>query len=56
LKVEHLRVLPVAEDDGGRRPEDLGRADLLPVDDFGIREGYRVAAGLAEQPKPKALW
>ncbi len=33
----------------------LGRADILPVDDFGVREGYRVAAGLSEQPKPKAL-
>ena len=33
----------------------LGRADILPVDDFGVREGYRVAAGLREQPKPKAL-
>ncbi|WP_338150901.1 DNA-3-methyladenine glycosylase family protein [Neoroseomonas soli] len=33
----------------------LGRADVLPVDDFGVREGYRVAAGLEEQPKPKAL-
>jgi len=33
----------------------LGRADVLPVDDFGVREGYRLAAGLAEQPKPKAL-
>jgi DNA-3-methyladenine glycosylase II len=33
----------------------LGRADILPVDDFGVREGYRVAAGLPEQPKPKLL-
>lgn len=33
----------------------LGRPDVLPVDDFGVREGYRLAAGLAEQPKPKAL-
>jgi DNA-3-methyladenine glycosylase II len=33
----------------------LGRADVLPVDDFGVREGYRVAAGLDEQPKPRAL-
>jgi DNA-3-methyladenine glycosylase II len=33
----------------------LGRADILPVDDFGVREGYRIAAGLPEQPKPKAL-
>lgn len=33
----------------------LGRADILPVDDFGVREGYRVAAGLNEQPKPRAF-
>jgi DNA-3-methyladenine glycosylase II len=28
---------------------------VLPVDDFGVREGYRLAAGLAEQPRPRAL-
>ncbi len=33
----------------------LGRPDVLPVDDFGVREGYRVLAGLETQPKPKAL-
>ncbi len=33
----------------------LGRADILPVDDFGVREGYRLAAGLEGQPKPKEL-
>ncbi len=33
----------------------LGRPDVLPVDDFGVREGYRVCAGLAEQPKPRTL-
>jgi DNA-3-methyladenine glycosylase II len=33
----------------------LGRPDVLPVDDFGVREGYRKAAGLAAQPKPAAL-
>jgi DNA-3-methyladenine glycosylase II len=33
----------------------LGRPDILPVDDFGVREGYRVGAGLEEQPKPRAL-
>ena len=33
----------------------LGREDVLPVDDFGVREGYRVAYGLRRQPKPKAL-
>ena len=33
----------------------LGRPDILPVDDFGVREGYRVAAGLETQPKPKEL-
>jgi DNA-3-methyladenine glycosylase II len=33
----------------------LGRPDVLPVDDFGVREGYRVLHGLETQPKPKAL-
>jgi DNA-3-methyladenine glycosylase II len=33
----------------------LGRPDVLPVDDFGVREGYRVLHGLDVQPKPKAL-
>jgi DNA-3-methyladenine glycosylase II len=33
----------------------LGRPDILPVDDFGVREGYRVLFGLDVQPKPKAL-
>ena len=33
----------------------LGRPDVLPVDDFGVREGYRRLRGLAEQPRPRAL-
>jgi DNA-3-methyladenine glycosylase II len=33
----------------------LGRPDILPVDDFGVREGYRVLYGLDAQPRPKAL-
>ena len=33
----------------------LGRPDVLPVDDFGVRDGYRVLHGLDEQPKPKVL-
>jgi DNA-3-methyladenine glycosylase II len=33
----------------------LGRPDVLPVDDFGVREGYRVLHGLDAQPKPRAL-
>ena len=33
----------------------LGRPDVLPVDDFGVREGYRVLLGLEAQPKPKTL-
>jgi DNA-3-methyladenine glycosylase II len=33
----------------------LGRADILPIDDFGVREGYRRLKGLEAQPKPKAL-
>ena len=34
---------------------DIGRPDVLPVDDFGVREGYRLLHRLAEQPKPKQL-
>ena len=33
----------------------LRRPDVLPVDDFGVREGYRRLHGLEAQPKPKAL-
>ena len=33
----------------------LGRLDILPVDDFGVREGYRRAHGLRVRPTPKAL-
>jgi DNA-3-methyladenine glycosylase II len=33
----------------------LERMDILPVDDFGVREGYRALKSLAEQPKPKEL-
>jgi DNA-3-methyladenine glycosylase II len=33
----------------------LGRPDVLPVDDFGVREGYRALHGLEQQPKPRAL-
>jgi DNA-3-methyladenine glycosylase II len=31
----------------------LRRADIFPVDDFGVREGFRVLHGLPAQPKPK---
>jgi DNA-3-methyladenine glycosylase II len=33
----------------------LGRPDVLPVDDFGVRAGFRAAYGLARMPHPKAL-
>ena len=33
----------------------LRRADVFPVDDFGVREGYRLLHGLEAQPKPKAF-
>jgi DNA-3-methyladenine glycosylase II len=33
----------------------LGRKDVLPADDFGVRNGYRVAYKKCEMPKPKAL-
>jgi DNA-3-methyladenine glycosylase II len=33
----------------------LGRPDVLPVDDFGVREGFRVTYGHDTQPRPKEL-
>jgi DNA-3-methyladenine glycosylase II len=33
----------------------LGRPDVLPVDDFGVREGYRLLHGLDAQPSPREL-
>jgi DNA-3-methyladenine glycosylase II len=33
----------------------LGRPDVFPADDFGIRDGFRIACGLDAMPKPKAL-
>ena len=33
----------------------LGRPDVLPVDDFGVREGWRLLTGAATQLKPKQL-
>jgi DNA-3-methyladenine glycosylase II len=33
----------------------LERTDILPVDDFGVREGHRVPKSLLEQPKPEQL-
>jgi DNA-3-methyladenine glycosylase II len=33
----------------------LGRPDILPVDDYGVRKGFMVSRGLKEMPKPKEL-
>jgi DNA-3-methyladenine glycosylase II len=33
----------------------LGREDVLPVDDFGVRNGFRIAYKKRTMPKPKAL-
>ncbi len=33
----------------------LGRPDVLPVDDFGVRNGFRLAYGLKGMPRTKAL-
>lgn len=33
----------------------LQRPDVLPIDDFGVREGWKVLKGLAHQPKPGEL-
>jgi len=32
-----------------------GRPDVLPADDFGVRNGFRVAYGLSQMPKVKDL-
>jgi DNA-3-methyladenine glycosylase II len=34
----------------------LERPDVLPVDDFGVREGWRVMKSLSKQPLPKELF
>jgi DNA-3-methyladenine glycosylase II len=33
----------------------LGRPDILPVDDFGVRLGFQVTNGLRKMPAPKVL-
>jgi DNA-3-methyladenine glycosylase II len=33
----------------------LSRPDVLPVDDFGVRNGFRLAYGLRKLPAPRAL-
>ena len=33
----------------------LGRPDVLPVDDYGVRNGFRLAYGHAELPTPRML-
>jgi 3-methyladenine DNA glycosylase/8-oxoguanine DNA glycosylase len=33
----------------------LGRPDILPIDDFGVRNGFRLAYGLRGMPTPRAL-
>jgi DNA-3-methyladenine glycosylase II len=33
----------------------LGRPDILPVDDFGVRDGYRALYALDQQPSPREL-
>jgi DNA-3-methyladenine glycosylase II len=33
----------------------LRRPDVLPVDDFGVRAGFRAAYGLTRMPRPRAL-
>jgi DNA-3-methyladenine glycosylase II len=33
----------------------FGRQDVMPADDYGVRQGFRLAYGLKGLPKPKAL-
>jgi DNA-3-methyladenine glycosylase II len=34
---------------------NLGRMDVLPVDDFGVRKGFAAAYGRGEMPKPREI-
>lgn len=34
---------------------DLGRPDVLPIDDYGVRKGFALAFGQATLPTPRAL-
>jgi len=34
----------------------LGRPDVLPVDDFGVRNGFRIAYGLGRMPTAEEVW
>jgi 3-methyladenine DNA glycosylase/8-oxoguanine DNA glycosylase len=33
----------------------LGRPDVLPIEDYGVRKGFSIATGASELPSPKAL-
>jgi hypothetical protein len=33
----------------------FARPDVMPADDFGVRQGFRLAYGLKGMPRPKAL-
>jgi DNA-3-methyladenine glycosylase II len=33
----------------------LGRPDVLPIDDFGVRNGFRIVYGLRTMPTPKEV-
>lgn len=33
----------------------LGRPDVLPVDDYGVRNGFRIAYGIGTMPTPKQV-
>ena len=39
----------------GARDFRLGRGDVLPVHDYGVRKGFAVAYGKRKLPAPKAL-
>ena len=34
----------------------LGRKDVLPADDFGVRNGFRIAYNKREMPSPRRCW
>jgi len=54
-RVEHLQARARRHHLLERLDAFLGQLDVLPVDDFGVREGFRFAYRRRTRPTPKAL-
>src|SRR5207248_3252880 len=54
-KVASMRDLGARGGDGSGPLHRLGRLDVWPVGDYGIRTGYALAYGLRKLPTPKQL-